>query len=383
MRRRLTALLCAVLLTIQMGSPSARAAEVVYFTVVNEVVQELNDATMPFWANGYLYVAGTMFAPKELGTGYLYNSMKKLAVVYSLETPSYVLSFDLSKNTVEDGDGNGYAPAGILKNGVIFLPVSMVAKFFGLTYTSSKVSGGSGSYSGYVIRVCSDSAVLSDRVFLDAAPPKLAQRYSEYQEAKEAASAAQTPPPENVSTPPVETAGRQAVYLCFRTGEQAGTEALLEALDAQDAFGTFYMTAEEIAASGDLTRRIAATGHSLGLVADASADLPVAEQLRRGNEALWQTAGVKTRLCVLENAAAEDRAAEEEGGYCVLAADIDRSAAGLRSAAGAGSLFTRVSARRGAVTVWLADQANAAGLRAFLRQAADADDWVAGLRETA
>ena len=380
MRRKLMALLCAVLLTAQLASPFAQGAQTVYFTAVNENVQVLSDATMPFWSNGYLYVVGTMFTAKELGTGYFYNSTKKLAVIYSLQMPSHALFFSLAKNSVEDGDGSGYSPAAIQKNGTIFLPVGLVANFFGLTYTSNKVSGGSNSYSGYLIRVCSDSAMLSDRVFIDAAPPRLAQRYNEYLASRETASSGQTSAENNNS--PAQTAGQQTVYLCFRAGERENTAALLDGLDAQRAHGTFYMTAEEIGGSADLVRRMAATGHQVGIVADAASDSPVTEQLRRGNEELWQAAGVKTRLCLLENAAAEDQTAAAEAGYCVLKADIDRTDTGLRSTSNANSLFSRVSAQRGAVTVWLSDQADAVGLRAFLSLAKDADDWVTGLRET-
>lgn len=376
MRRRLTALLCVLLLAAQMAMPSAHAAETVYFTAVNDKMRELNDATMPFWSSGYLYVAGSVFTMRELGTGYFYNSTKKLAVVYSLQTPSHALFFDLSRDTVDDGDGYGYYPPAVLKGGTVFLPVSLVSSFFGLTYTSNKVTN------GYLVRVCSDSSVLSDRVFIDAGASWMAQLYTEYQASKETAA----PPEQTTDTESNgggQTAGRQTLHLCFRAGEQADTESLLDVLDAADCQGTFYLTAERIAVSGDLVRRMAATGHRVGLMADASADTPVMEQLRQGNEALWQAAGVKTRLCALENKTEESRKAAEQGGYCVLKADMDRSAYGLRSSSGASTLFDRVSARRGAVTVWLSDQADAVGLRAFLKLAKEADDQIIGLRESA
>jgi hypothetical protein len=373
-KRKLTALVCAVLLTAQLLLPMAQAADTVYFTAVNEVVLELNDATMPFWSNGYLYAAGSIFATRDLGTGYFYNSTKKLAVVYSLQTPSYALFFNLDKDTVDDGDGYGYYPPAILKGGTVFLPVALVSNFFGLTYTSNKVSN------GYLIRVRSASSVLSDRVFIDAGTSRLNQRYSEYLAAKEPVTQPeQQTPPDSDSTG--QTAGRQTVYLCFRAGEQ--TEALLAVLDAKNARGTFYMTAEEIASSGDLARRIVATGHRLGLVAEGGGEVPVAQQLRQGNEALWQAAGEKTRLCVLENGTEEETQAAEDAGYCVLSPRIDRSASGLRGSTQAQRLFDQLTARRGAVTVWLADKATASGLQAFITLAAEADDQLAGLRETA
>lgn len=374
MRRRILALLCAVLLTIQMASLSAQAAGTVYFTAINETVLELSDATMPFWSGGYLYVAGSLFESKELETGYFYNAAKNMAVVYSKRTASYALFFDLNRDSVDSADGYGYYPPAIARNGTIFLPVGMVSSYFNLTYTNSKVPN------GYLIRVRSGSAVLSDREFIDAAGPRMNSRYEDYQAARADAQPAQPEPPEISGGEPPAAEG-QTLRLCFRMGEPGAVADLLNALDSAGAVGTFYLTAEEIRASGDLVRRMAATGHSLGLAAKAGAG--VAEQLQAANEALWQAAGVKTRLCVLAEEQEESRREAEQAGYCCLQADIDRSASGLKNRSGASSLFSRVSARRGAVTVWLADQTEGAGLRAFLTMASQAGDRLVGMTETA
>ena len=52
MKKRLAALICCMLLVLQMAAPSARAAETVYFVVAGVDVQPVSDQTMPFWSGG-------------------------------------------------------------------------------------------------------------------------------------------------------------------------------------------------------------------------------------------------------------------------------------------------------------------------------------------
>ena len=83
MKKKLLAMLACAVLVIQLAAP-ATAAGMVYFTAVNMSVLELSDATMPFWSNGYLYVAGSVFSSysKELGVSYSYNAAKEKVVLY-------------------------------------------------------------------------------------------------------------------------------------------------------------------------------------------------------------------------------------------------------------------------------------------------------------
>ncbi len=374
MKRKLLALGCALALLLGMAAPSAAAGETVYFTAVNETVLELSDSTMPFWSNGYLYVAAALFNSRQLEVGCSYSTAKRSAVVYSRKTTDYALFFDLTKDSVDSADGYGYYPPAVFRNGTIFLPVGLVCSYFGLTYTSTKVTN------GYLIRVCGEDAKLSDRTFIDSASYNMAYAYEQYQAAKTPA-ASERPDTQTPEDGSAQSSGGQTVRLCFRADSQQDTLAVLDALNAAQAFGTFYFTGEEIAAGGDLVRRIAASGHALGLAADGGSDVSVAEQLQSGNETLWQAAGVKTRLCVLVNADDAAAAEAELAGYRILRPQVDRSSSGLRSASAAGTLLRRISSRRGGVTVWLGNQAAAAGVRAFLEQAGSAGHRLECLRE--
>ncbi|MEG1593920.1 MAG: hypothetical protein RR350_05870, partial [Oscillibacter sp.] len=139
MRRKWAALLLAVLLLCQLAAP-AGAAETVYYTAVNENVLELNDATMPFWSGGYLYVPSAVF--RKLNLGLAPNNLKGNLIAYDMGDRTQYLIFDLNSGTVADGRGNGYYPGAVRRNGAIFLPVSVMAKAFGFTYSNIQVNHG-------------------------------------------------------------------------------------------------------------------------------------------------------------------------------------------------------------------------------------------------
>ena len=371
------AVLCAVLLLISMAAPNAAAAGGVYFTAANETIRELTEATMPFWANGDLYVDGSLFENKDLYTGFFYNASKNMAVVYSRKTANYALYFDLARNRVDNAEGYGYYPPAILRNGVVFVPVSLVTSYFELGYANIRVDH------GYLLRVRSDKAVLSDRTLADAGSARMDSQYQQYLASK---NTQQTEPSggggtgETAARPPEAPSGR-TVRLCFRAGAAENTEALVDLLDGSGARGTFYFSAEQMEDQRDLVRRLAATGHTIGLAADCNREADAAEQLRLANEVLWRTAGVKTRLCLLENATDAGWQSAEAAGYCCLTPDVDWTETGLRTTSAANSLLKKINGRKGGQTVWLADGAESAGLRAFLRLSEQANHRLVGLTE--
>lgn len=375
MKKKLAALLAAlaVLLTCV---PSAAAAGSVYFTAVNDNVLDLTDATMPFWSGGYLYVASSVFSNREFGLSYSRNLTKRTVVFWVSSQPGRALIYNLSAGNVTDGEGNIYFPGAITRGDIVFLPVARMAEYFGLRYANMKVAN------GYLVRISNSGAALSDAVFADAAAYNLAYRYSQYQKAHETAQTpssggGDTPAVPGGQTTPETPAQSRGVYLCFLSAGAASTEQLLDVLDRSGAKGTVYFTRREIERSGDLLRRMAASGHSIGLAADAGAG-GVGEQLSAANGALWEAVNTKTRLCVLigEADSAVQEAARKDAeadGYCCLQPGLDRSGYGLRSASNAQYLLSRVAARRGSLSVWFGDGASATGLRAFLSGAPDTD----------
>ena len=373
MRRKLAALLLCLLLVFQMSAVPSEAAGTVYFTAVNKNVLSLSDATMPFWSGGYLYVPSTIFTGvgRDLGVSYYPNIAKQTVLLYVDDTIYSSLVFDLNKDYAIDNEGNMYFQKPIQRGGVIFLPISLIARCFGLLYSTVEVDR------GYLVWVRNPDMDMEERYFADAARSRMDYEYSQY--LRNQGTAAEETVPEQ-SEPSVVTG--QRIYLSMEAAESAAVSSLLDTLDRYDAQAAFYCTAGFLEEAGDLLRRMSAAGQAIGLIADAADDRPVTEQLEAGNRLLARAASVKTRLAWIRNATAEAVAEAEAAGFCCLTPDLDRSAYPLSSTGAADTLFQRVTSRSGAVTVWLGDGANAAGLGSFLSAAEAADDRCLAMTET-
>ena len=373
MRRKLAALALCLVLVFQMAPVPSEAAGSVYFTAVNKNVLSLSDETMPFWSGGYLYVPSTIFTGvgRDLGVSYYPNIGRGTILLYVDDTIYSSLVFDVNKDYAIDNEGNMYFQKAIQRGNVIFLPISLIARCFGLLYSTVEVDR------GYLVWVRNPDMDMEERYFADAARSRMDYEYSQY--LRNQGTAAEETVPEQ-SEPSVVTG--QRIYLSMEAAESAAVSSLLDTLDRYDAQAAFYCTAGFLEEAGDLLRRMSAAGQAIGLIADAADDRPVTEQLEAGNRLLSQAASVKTRLAWIRNATAEAVAEAEAAGFCCLTPDLDRSAYPLSSTGAADTLFQRVTSRSGAVTVWLGDGANAAGLGSFLSAAEAADDRCLAMTET-
>lgn len=373
-KRRWAALALCLLLMLQTAVPAVSAAEKVYFVAAGENVLPLSDGTMPFWSGGYLYIASSIFtgtARNSLDVGYIpaKNNTKNQVILYS---GARQLSFPLDKNSCQSNDGQTYYPGAIQRGGTVFVPASVVAKFFGLQYSVIEVEH------GYLVWLRQPGYALSDKVFANAATYSMAERYASYLKTKEAE---ETPGMPTAEVPQgVEIDGR-VVCLCMEAGEH--TAVLLDVLDRYQAQAAFFCTPAFLEEQADLLRRMTATGSSIGILADASdPDRTVEEQLAAGSRALERATCGGTRLAMVKNGKDEDIRAAQAAGYRCLEPDMDRSGYELKSASNAMSLLKRLSASRSSVTVWLADTADSTGLRAFLTAIEKADGRCLALTET-
>lgn len=381
MKKRAAALALCLVLALGLAPAAAEAAGSVYITAAGNDILPLDDATMPFWSGGYLYVASSIFTGqvnRALGVAYLPSSVSNpnLCILYA---GSRSLMFDLTGNFVRDTDGNITYRGAIRRGGEIFVPASVVADFFNLEYSVTPLSvstDGPSSY-GALVWIRQPNFGLSESDFINAAFGQIAGRYEQYLREQQ--------PPDGTGALPgdVPSPGGDgiAVYLCLAAG--GDTAAQLDALDDSGARAAFFCSRPFLESQGDLLRRMVATGHAVGLLIDAGdPDRTAAEQLEEGNRLLSQAAMAKTRLVKIENGDEDGLRAVRAAGFSCLEADLDRSGAGLRDGAQAESLLRQVSARREDARVWLGDSAGAAGLRAFLTAAAQAEDRCLALTES-
>lgn len=307
-RKRLLSLLLSVLMLCTLLPPRASAAPTLYFTAVNDRMCDLNDETMPFWQNGLLYVAGaTVDGPDDLGIRYSYNQEKSVAILYKGQR---VLYCDLTAGTMENNrTGEQYTGSPIVRSGMVFFPITALAKMFDLKYSSTKIAY------GYLLRIRDDNAVLSDEYFIDAATDPIQKRYAQYERAHAAAEQ------ENETPAQVETPVRRddlTVYLLLPAANGSMLTQLLSTLENYQSHATLLLTPELLESVGDGVRRAAATGNAVALCISAGTADEALAQIERGNDALWRAASLRTRLVYLESADKTLRAAVVGAGYCPL-----------------------------------------------------------------
>lgn len=306
--KRLLSLLLSVLMLCTLLPPRASAAPTLYFTAVNDRMCDLKDETMPFWQNGLLYVAGaTVDGPDDLGIRYSYNQEKSVAILYKGQR---VLYCDLTAGTMENNrTGEQYAGSPIVRSGMVFFPITALAKIFDLKYSSTKIAY------GYLLRIRDDNAVLSDEYFIDAATDPIQKRYAQYERAHAAAEQ------ENETPAQVETPVRRddlTVYLLLPAANGSMLTQLLSTLENYQSHATLLLTPELPESAGDGVRRAAATGNAVALRIDAATADEALAQIERGNDALWRAASLRTRLVYLESADRTLRAAVVGAGYCPI-----------------------------------------------------------------
>ena len=325
-KRGFCAFLCAVLLFLLV--PPVRAAETLYFTAVNEVILELQDETMPFYDGGTLYVPCTVLDGGELGVFYSVDRDRRTLLLFRMRDS---LLFDLESGTATDRSGTTYNGSAALRGDVVYFPLALAADYFGLSYSSLRISY------GYLIRITGANALLSDKMLLDAATATLANRYTQYERAKTSGQSAAAQEETKPAQPERE---KSVVYFLTRMTDADSTEEILSELDACGGRATFLLDGALAPQADDLLRRAVGTGHALALQIDASGGADAAMQaIRAGNERLWAACNCKTRLVMLQNG---DRAAERavrDAGYCVLTPDVS-----YRAGEGAQAFAARVLA---------------------------------------
>lgn len=368
-KRRWAALVLTVLMALQLSCPPAQAAGV-YFVGAEENILPLTNDTMPFWYNGYLYVAAPIFTGttrESLKISYVSTRGGQRVILYRGD--KYLL-YEQDERYGRDQSNNTYYPGAVSRNGVMFVPVATVADFFGLQYSTTSVRY------GVLVWLRQPDFGLSVDYFADAASGPIQDRYNDYIRQNTA------PPPQqpSVNVPEEPEISGKRVYLCIRGGEAAAE--LLPSLSRYGAQATFFCTAEEMQTQDDLLRRIVGSGHGIALLADAKQSEPVTEQLRAGNLALQQATGQKTRLARVEHADEKLLAELAAAGYCVETSGLEADRYSLESVRQANQLFQQISVPRSESCIWLNEAVQPGGLARFLSLAAGAKDPCLALTET-
>ena len=255
--KRFLCLLLVLLMVFSLTPSETRAETTVYFTAVNDqLLPDLSDETMPFWSGGRLYIPSTVITGTDLGLFYSRSRDKSTAVVYRQGS---ALTFNFAAGTVADQNDRQYGGPAIVRSDVVFLPLDLLTQFFSLDYSYTRVTY------GYLVRVKSDTVVLSDAKFIDAAAMSMEQRYNEYMKTH-----SESNDPGN--TPDQNTDGdRDLVCLALRVTDEESANALLDTLASNNATATFLFSEEQLSSLGDPPRRVVISGNAAALRIDAHA----------------------------------------------------------------------------------------------------------------
>ncbi|MDE7261592.1 MAG: hypothetical protein K2N78_05960 [Oscillospiraceae bacterium] len=341
MKRRFTAacLLTAMLLVFLASSGQAAAPAGVYFTAANDQLMELNTENMPFYSNNVLYVSSRIFESTDLGVAYVRSTSLGVAMLYNSTTD---LRFDLAGQVAYDKQGNLYSGYAIEQGGVVFFPINLVCRHFGLTWSYSETD------IAPLIRVKSGSAVLSDASFIDNAASLMRDRYTDYERAL---SAVPPPQPPVVEPPPAQAVEGQKIYLLLSTQSSQDAVAVLDALEGVQA--TFLLTAEQMS-DGDLLRALAAEGHGVALRILGETAEDAARELETGRTLLWQAACLWLDLVWYEGGAELEPLLDSQG--CLqVSAGVDPPAVNQSYTSRTTALLRSIGRFREDVGVYLGD----------------------------
>ncbi|MEL4859698.1 hypothetical protein AAEU42_00450 [Pseudoflavonifractor phocaeensis] len=298
MKKRLAALLCAVVLLCAAALPRAEAAaSTVYLLATNDKMCDLPGGLLPVAVSGTIYVPYLVFDKATTGVdlGVYYGLTQERGTILTLYSLSGYLTFTVNMGICVDNQDTQMDFRAVIRNGVVYVPAAAVCNFFGLTYSFLPTTD-----RGTLIRITNSSSTLSDSVFLSSASGGMNHRYNNIINGQEPMATpavnnpAPTAPPQPSSTPAPGSTTKEDVHVYLAVDASQAGEGLLS-LFPSSTHALFLFTPDSLAPQSALIRQAVAAGHSVGLIVDGSAE-DALEQLERGNELLTHIARIRTRI---------------------------------------------------------------------------------------
>lgn len=322
---RVLCLFFCVVLLYSLSYQISYASNDITLTAVNDAFLPLSASTMPTRRGGAQYVPYTVFSG-ALGISGAYSAAEQTLV---MSNGVISLRFDLSRGTVYDQNMNSYTTPAYWINGTVYVPVKLVCGKFGLTYSNI-------SAAAPILRICNNTASLSDSAFVSASTNAIRNMLDAYQKPETPPTSTPenntttTPPPsvDPMTGQPVQTPvlKPRAVYLTYLGAPSDHTRDILNQLEAYDLKATFFVPADGTPLNETLLRQIVGRGHTIGFTLLSSAK-DMNRKLRVANNTLFRATGtVSHLLCISdgsEHLSTIQRKGLEQGGYRLWDAALD------------------------------------------------------------
>ena len=326
MKKRFSALLCALALTLGLFALPASADESLFFLALNDTLPAASSQTTPIETGGWVYVPASAFNNRVTGVnfGIYYGPTDNGEYLTFYNLSGKTLSFNTSTNTATTSTGAAVMPGRLVwRNGICYVPAYAICDYFGLTYSYYTTEYGP------LLRIKDGNARLSDSAFLSSAESLMRSRYAAANPAPSVtAPAAETAPPAanpapstpsapsapstpstpaspqkpsaNQGTKPAASAqsGHSAteqpqepepvktfsLYLGLKAN--GDISAALDAMAAVNATAIVFFPTDKLDANADQIRQAAGRGHLVGLAPTGDTPAQRLESSEEGSRAL-------------------------------------------------------------------------------------------------
>lgn len=289
MKKPVIILLALFCLALAAPFINAGAQGNLYFTVVNDTMQDFNDETMPVKINDIYYLPLSVFNQYSLSTYTTYNRDRRVATIYS---DNKSLSFEFGSGNTYDDKGKVYTFSAIYYNSGVYVPAVRTCQFFGFKFS---VYGMPNMDNVEFLRIKNSNYTLSEDDIARLGAIKMQSMLNEYlashyKPSPTPSSVPVTPTPSSNDDPP-----RYAnVYICIK-GIDEDTASILNSLDYYNYRACFFVTSDEIRQNPDLIRRIAGSGNSIGIICSQN----IKEDYLKASALLREAANQKTIMIAL------------------------------------------------------------------------------------
>jgi len=302
MKRRIFVILTALATITAITPVVSRAAVEPYFIAINDTLLEFSDDTMPYINGGDILIPVRVFEEKIPDDGglkvYAIGSDKVEQLRLYQGIARYV-DFTTTPGRAATRDQNGYAldwPPARRIDEKFYVPLKQVCGFFDLSYEIYNIRGDiipAGQVQ--LIRIVSN-AKINTPTFEGLNRNAIKEMYDRYYAPPEPSPSQPSLP----TAPPAELEilpdySKITVHLSFYDISAGSTEGILDLLEIQAAFGykaCFFVSYADIASDPGLVRKIAGSGHSIGI------NLPEGtyEEYLKTSALLFEAAKIKTVL---------------------------------------------------------------------------------------
>ena len=269
MKKRITAITIMICIMAVLIPTVSRAAVEPYFMAINDTVLEFSDDTMPYLSGSEIFIPVRIFKVEGLGILAIDSDQEERVLLF--KGRGKYLDFSTMPGSVETRNQDGnilYWPSARRVGKTFYVPLRQVCDYFDLTYVVLSVPHDIiPSEQMQMIRIISN-AKINGSTFLSLNKNKLREAYNKYYAPPDPPPLPTGPSVPRPSTEPPANYSDVTIHLSFYNISEDTAEGILDLLVIQAASGyrsCFFVSAEDIVENPDLIRRIAGSGHSIGI----------------------------------------------------------------------------------------------------------------------